>query len=206
MDDDHPPHDNDGELAIRLMLGEEDAFGEFIERHGPRVKGHLDAKCGSRTDLADEAFNIALAKVWNKAGVYDESKGPLGAWFLRIAVNTLIDLARKEKRHRHKQIKEDSLIEEAKASDAEELSPKAAKAAERKRRDNQAAIRQVVESLPPQQQAIVWADTAHPDGQVPVAELAERLGTSENAIKAARSKARATLKKELARRGLNPAS
>lgn len=183
------------------MLGEEDAFREFIREHGPRVRGHLDCVCGNRTDLAEDAFNIALANVWKNAGTYDESKGPLGPWFLRIATNALKSLHRKENRHSHDELTDDSPIKRKRVSDNTDTDPKRVKERETARQKKQAAARQVINNLPPRQRDIMWKDAAHPNGQVPVADLAAEFGTSEGAIKTARSKARATVKKEMIRLG-----
>lgn len=204
MDDQAPPQNIEGDLAIRLMTGDDAAFREFIRLYGGRVRGHLECKCGKRKDLADEAFGLALTNVWKYAIDYDESKGSLGSWFLRIAQNALIDLARKDKRRRHDQLTEESSIDKGERPIADDVDPKKAKAAARRREQRHEAVREITGSLPPRQQEIMRADAAHPDGQVPVTDLAVWLETSEGAVKTARSKARSTLRKEMIRRGFYP--
>lgn len=70
---------------------------EVVFRHfAPRVKAYM-ARTGSPT-AAEELMQETMVAVWNKAALYDPSKGAASTWIFSIARNQRIDAYRREKR------------------------------------------------------------------------------------------------------------
>ena len=69
---------------------------EILFRHfAPRVKAYM-ARTGSPTS-AEELMQETMVAVWNKAALYDPSKGAASTWIFSIARNLRIDAYRREK-------------------------------------------------------------------------------------------------------------
>jgi RNA polymerase sigma-70 factor (ECF subfamily) len=71
---------------------------ELLFRHfAPRVKAYM-AKTGSPGALAEELMQETMVAVWNKAALYDRTKGAASSWIFAIARNQRIDAYRRDKR------------------------------------------------------------------------------------------------------------
>lgn len=72
-----------------------DAFEALFRHFAPRVKAYM-AKGGGTG--AEELMQETMVTVWNKAALYDPSKGAASTWIFSIARNLRIDAYRREKR------------------------------------------------------------------------------------------------------------
>lgn len=73
-----------------------DAFETLFRYFAPRVKAYMSRGGGSAS--AEELMQETMVTVWNKAGLYDPSKGAASTWIFSIARNLRIDAYRRERR------------------------------------------------------------------------------------------------------------
>lgn len=188
---------DDAEIILRMMDRDEEGLEMLLKGHGPTVYGWLVKNHGHT--IADEALNRAGWNAWRFANRYDESKGSLGGWFLRIAQRAALDIYRRERRHCRKSLEYDPKYDPV-GEDPETV--EGDDEAERKVRErDERKLREIINRLPPLQRAIVRADLAE-DDTVEAEILAERFDSSVNSIHVQRSKARRTIREEVTRQGL----
>jgi RNA polymerase sigma-70 factor (ECF subfamily) len=86
-------HENDIELAQRLIAGDRAAFEQFVERFRARIFQYAWLMCGSRED-AEEVAQEALLRVFQN---FDQLREPehLRSWVFRIARNECLTKRRK---------------------------------------------------------------------------------------------------------------
>ena len=198
----------DGELTLSdsdivLMMATQDRGGLrlLIERYGGRLKAFLFKRFGSllQEGELDEALNVTFYNAWRFADRYDESKGTLASWCIRIAQNAAKDIVRRETKYRDKNLEYDPSYDPADPHEGDAAGPAAD--AEDVKLDH---LRHVIQELPPLQKAIIEADLAA-GGSADASRLAEVHGTSINSIYVSRSKARDTLKRQVEQLSRPPA-
>lgn len=88
----------DHELVIEFMGGNEDAFGQLMDRHKNRIFTTIFFIVKDR-ELAEDIFQETMIKIIRlvQADKYDE-KGKFISWAVRIARNLAIDEYRKDRR------------------------------------------------------------------------------------------------------------
>ena len=87
---------HDVELAARATVGEREAFGELVRRHGSAVRGllrRLGADPALADDLAQDAFLAAFEQIAEFRG-----DGTFQAWVKRIAARLYLRRWRRDKR------------------------------------------------------------------------------------------------------------
>ena len=185
----------DSEIALTMAVGDQEGLRLFLQAYGRRIKAFLVKHYGhvlQRAEVA-EAFNLAIYTIWRFADRYDESKGSLPSWSIRIAQRAAQTVLRRETRYRSKHLEYDAMYDPAEAesgSDAGTVAP-----AERSDDPRSDALYKAIDRLPPLQKAIVEADLAA-DGLANAQRLAEIHGTSKNSIYVSRGKAHKSLKKQ----------
>lgn len=182
-----PAEPSDDDLLAATARGEERAFGLLVARHAARARAlayRLTGNAADADDMVQDAFSRAFAQAakWRAEGVR------FSTWLHRVIVNQAADEARKRKIRRPVAL-EDALEpadERPLASEAMEASARAA------------ALRQAIDGLPERQrQAVVLT---YGSG-LPNAEVAAVLGISVEAVEAALTRARASLKMDMRRSG-----
>lgn len=109
-------------LALRCQTGETTAFGEVIERFGPRLRyylGHIVASPDRVDDVLQEVWLTAFRKVATLV-----EPAAFGAWLYRIAR----DKAAFERRKRRREILVDEAALDDRAGEEEEFSAEDAEA------------------------------------------------------------------------------
>jgi len=95
---------NEKDLVIALKQGDESAYSYLYDHYGAAIYGYI-LQMTSDTELAKDLLQDVFIKVFQKIGQYDEQKGHLYTWLIRVAHNTTIDKIRsknyKENRHTH---------------------------------------------------------------------------------------------------------
>jgi RNA polymerase sigma factor (sigma-70 family) len=88
----------DHELVMEFMGGNEDAFGQLMDRHKNRIFTTIFFIVKDR-ELAEDIFQETMIKIIRlvQADKYDE-KGKFISWAVRIARNLAIDEYRKDRR------------------------------------------------------------------------------------------------------------
>ena len=83
-------------LVSKAQNGDRNAFGELVRTHSQGVLNVVYRMCGN-SDLAEDASQEAFIQAWLRLSSYKQ-KASFRSWVYRIAVNTAIDMLRKEKR------------------------------------------------------------------------------------------------------------
>lgn len=87
---------NEAELVIRAQEGDRNAYSELVRAHTQGVLNVIYRMCGDM-HVAEDAAQETFIQAWLKLKSY-RPQSSLKTWLYRIAVNTAIDMLRKEKR------------------------------------------------------------------------------------------------------------
>lgn len=87
---------NESELVSSAQNGDRNAFSELVRTHAQSVLGVVYRMCGDR-QLAEDAAQETFIQAWLRLRSY-QPRSSFRNWLYRIAVNTAIDMLRKEKR------------------------------------------------------------------------------------------------------------
>jgi RNA polymerase sigma factor (sigma-70 family) len=186
---------DDEELAIRMMCGDKEALREVLKRHLEPVRGVLAGIYGTTVQQGDidEAVNRAIYKMWRTADTYNKNKGTLGAWFYTMAQSAVLDIFRREKRHRRKYPLLDQEFDAAEQCDDPESDEPLTKVEKKELKD----LDHVIEhKLKGHQKAIIKADLAV-GGTADAGSLAEMLNTTKESIYVSRHKGHENIRKEM---------
>jgi len=192
---------DDLEIALSIMEGNPDGLRSLIRVHGPKVKGWLKKQYRHVLDdfELDEAFNTALQRVWKYADRYDDRKGKLASWFLRIARNAALSILRREQEESHHELEYEPSYDPADDRGVGNMVESGDPVAKNDR--TMKDLDDIIRKLPPLQQAIINADLAAAADKADSARLAEMLDSSKNSIEVSRNKARTTIREEMLKRG-----
>lgn len=163
------PSPADEELVAQARNGEAEAFRILVERYQGRAYSIAFGMVGDRED-AMEVVQEAFLKAFRTLGGF-RGESSFYTWLYRILVNLAIDLRRKV---RPVQLEAPERLGDPRASDPAE---------EAHRRELRAAISAAIETLPPEQQAVIvlreiqglsYAEIAEVE-QVPIGTVMSRL-------------------------------
>jgi RNA polymerase sigma-70 factor, ECF subfamily len=87
---------NETEFVTRAQGGDRNAFSELVRSHAHGVQHVIYRMCGDMR-LAEDATQETFIRAWLRLRSYRPGTS-LRNWLYRIAVNTAIDMLRKEKR------------------------------------------------------------------------------------------------------------
>jgi RNA polymerase sigma-70 factor, ECF subfamily len=87
---------NESELVIRAQNGDRNAFSELVRTHAQGVLNVIYRMCGNM-QIAEDAAQETFIQAWLRMQSY-RPQASLRNWLYRIAINTAIDMLRKEKR------------------------------------------------------------------------------------------------------------
>lgn len=85
-------------LVQMLVEGSEDALAHLYDRHGPAVFAEATRTSRDRW-VATEVVQETFLALWNRADLFDPSRGTLRAWLMAIAHNRAVDHLRRASRH-----------------------------------------------------------------------------------------------------------
>ncbi|MCG3178607.1 MAG: hypothetical protein BIFFINMI_00935 [Phycisphaerae bacterium] len=192
----------DSDIALKMAMGDQEGLRLLLERYGWRIRAFLVKYYSGSLQEGElnEAFNVAIYNVWRFADRYEESKGSLPSWCIRIAQRAAQSIIRREAGYRSKNLEYDAMYDPA-GDPPEDETVEAAEGADDPRID---ALCKAVEALPTLQKAIIKADLAA-GGLADAGRLAEIHGTSKNAVYVSRSKAREALKRQVEQSSRQPA-
>ena len=170
---------NERDLAVRIRQREPDALDELLRRHGGELHAVAFLILRNEHD-AEEAVADTLLTAWRKI---DTLRDPdrLRPWLLAIAARVALRQRRKFRPH-VVSLEAASMLPGETRSLAAELD-----------------FRDAINRLPPRMRAAI---ALHAVADLPVAEVAHALGTSENTVKSQLREARARLRVTL---GVAPA-
>jgi RNA polymerase sigma-70 factor, ECF subfamily len=81
-----------------LVEGSEDALARLYDRHGPALFAEATRLSRDRW-VASEVVQETFLALWNRAELFDPSRGSLRAWLMTIAHNRAVDHLRRASRH-----------------------------------------------------------------------------------------------------------
>jgi RNA polymerase sigma-70 factor (ECF subfamily) len=87
---------NETELVIRAQSGDRNAFSELVRTHAQGVLNVVYRMCGDM-QVAEDAAQETFIQAWLRLPSY-RPQASLRNWLYRIAINSAIDMLRKEKR------------------------------------------------------------------------------------------------------------
>ncbi|MGD8402795.1 MAG: sigma-70 family RNA polymerase sigma factor [Anaerolineales bacterium] len=87
---------NERELVSRAQEGDRNAYSELVRAHSQGVLNVIYRMCGNM-QVAEDAAQETFIQAWLRMPSY-RPQSSLKNWLYRIAVNTAIDMLRKEKR------------------------------------------------------------------------------------------------------------
>ncbi|NQU29094.1 MAG: sigma-70 family RNA polymerase sigma factor [Anaerolineae bacterium] len=87
---------NETALVNQAQNGDRNAYGELVRTHSRGVLNVVYRMCGNK-HLAEDAAQEAFIQAWLKLSSY-QPRASFRSWLYRIAVNSAIDMLRKEKR------------------------------------------------------------------------------------------------------------
>jgi RNA polymerase sigma-70 factor (ECF subfamily) len=90
------PQTSETGLVARAQNGDRNAFGELVRIHANGVMAVVYRMCGN-VQLAEDAAQETFIQAWVKLESFHPNY-PFRNWLYRIAVNTAVDMLRKEKR------------------------------------------------------------------------------------------------------------
>lgn len=88
---------NDAALMLACQAGDEDAFGELVERHLDAVHCFLARRC-PRWSVVEDAAQETFVRAWQRRASFTGDSAPR-SWLLGIARNVLHEYGRREGRH-----------------------------------------------------------------------------------------------------------
>ena len=176
------PEPNMSELLAKIGQTRNVELFELLFRHfAPRVKAYM-ARTGS-PGVAEELMQETMVAVWNKAAMYDPSRGAASTWIFSIARNLRIDAYRREK---HPEFDPEDPM----------LQPEAEPAADRRLEGEQSAklIRDALTTLPPDQAEVLRLAFFEDNSQSTIAAALDLpLGTVKSRMRLAFAKLRGVL-------------
>ena len=93
-----PDPRSDARLVQQMIAGSEEALARLYDRHGPAVFAKVRRTSRDHW-IAAEVVQETFLTLWNRAELFDPSRGTLIAWLLTIARNRAVDHLRRADRH-----------------------------------------------------------------------------------------------------------
>jgi RNA polymerase sigma-70 factor (ECF subfamily) len=91
--DTNPPRHSDGDLMQEVVAGSQEALALLYDRHVDGVFAAARRLAADR-QLAEEVVQETFLTLWNRAELYDSTRGSLTTWLRRIARNRALDRLR----------------------------------------------------------------------------------------------------------------
>jgi RNA polymerase sigma factor (sigma-70 family) len=195
--------DQQYELAIRLLDGDDTVLRDILRLYGPAVHQSLTRRykfifCAE--DI-DDVIAVAIHQLWTACDTYDERKGCLRAWFWRIADNAARDVL-KHGWQKARQLECDADVYNiAVAADPPSDDPPGIAGTEEVEPPVFRDLRKIIDGLPEIQRTIILADANAKDDVACASYLANELGIPEGTVRVYRKRAMDKIRLELKKRG-----
>lgn len=177
----------EAELQKRFKEGDEEAFRELVERHHPSILNLCFRYVGNQED-AEEVAQDVFIRAYRAREDY-EPRAKFSTYLYRIAVNLSLNRIRDRKR---KFGLFESTVSEDRSLSMAQGNPRPDELLEQK--EEQAAVRRAVDSLPPNQKTAVILKRFH---GLSYEEIADVMNCSLSAVEARLHRAKLNLQKSL---------
>jgi RNA polymerase sigma-70 factor (ECF subfamily) len=176
----------DQDLVARAKAGEQEAYGELVERYQRSLEGIL-VPLASDPDHARDLAQETVLKAWKSLNLYD-GKHRFSTWFFRIGVNLAISVRRRAQL-------EARLKESADPrSPAARLTPPESPVEAVLLKEDTERLREAIAALPDRYKKILSYRYVE---ELSCKEIAERLGTTPNTVSIVLFRAKQRLKGDL---------
>lgn len=88
------PGQEDTRLMQRVVAGDDEALAELYDRHAARVFG-VCVRILSEAQLAEDSLQEVFVRVWERAHLFEPTRGAFVTWLMGITRNTCIDQLRR---------------------------------------------------------------------------------------------------------------
>ena len=177
-----PPSNSITELVRRAQKGDVEAFGELYENFRVSIYRYMFYRTSDTQTADDLTSEVFLRMIRNLAG-YQVQEATFQAWLFQIAHNLLTDHYRKMSVRNHVSLEEQGMsVQEADSSTAAERSL------------NSVTLRQALNRLTSEQRDVIVLRFV---AGMPIAEVAQALNKSEDAIKGLQRRGLAELRQVL---------
>jgi RNA polymerase sigma-70 factor (ECF subfamily) len=142
----------ENDIMQRVVRRDGDALAELYDLYAARVFG-LCLRILNENQLAEDTLQEVFLRVWERAQLFEQSRGTVNAWLMGIARNTCIDQLRRMQTRPQAADQadgEDALPFEETLADLSSDVPGLAAANERA-----ALVRQALAALAPEQQLVI---------------------------------------------------
>jgi RNA polymerase sigma factor (sigma-70 family) len=189
------------DVALRLMEGDENVLVDLLRHFAPALEECLYGRyksCLSREDIED-VVAVAVRQLWDYRSQYDDKLAKVWTLLYLFAnreAQDVISLGWHRARQRET-TNVAELLENRATPPSHEERPTPPKAREALLRD----LRDVVSKLPDDQRKILLAKAMAPDGEVTAGMLADEMGMPDGTVRVYLTRAKQTVRREMARRG-----
>ncbi len=175
---------DDLRLVRAVLDGDREAFGDLVARYQGLVAG-VAWRYGSRRDDVEDAVSEVMIKAYRNLHQYRPDH-PFSTWLYRLAVNHVLDLARRSKK------------EKLRAEMPEQLADGAPSAGEgMETRERAELLRQALREIDPRHRQVIFL--VYVEG-MRVDDAARALGLPEGTVKTRLMRGRDAIRKILERR------
>jgi RNA polymerase sigma-70 factor (ECF subfamily) len=136
----------DEEVMVLLRDGNPDAFEVIYDRHGGAAFSLAYRMVGDR-NVAEEITQEAFLSMWRSRVRFDRERGSVRAWVLGIVHHRTIDALRRNIAHDRRRASAEGLEERQEAPERTDV--------EVARRDEAREVREIMHTLPGEQQEVV---------------------------------------------------
>jgi RNA polymerase sigma-70 factor, ECF subfamily len=136
----------DEDLMPLVSRGDADAFAVIVGRHETSAYSLAYRMLGSRA-AAEDVAQEALLSAWRSGGRYDRARGSVRTWLLGIVHNRAIDAMRRGRVRDFPRVEDEQAAERVEAPERTDL--------EAARREEAAAIRTAMDTLPSEQSQVI---------------------------------------------------
>lgn len=168
---------------FRALFESERAFRAWYDRALPKVFGYAYDRCGGVRSVAEELTQETFVEAVRSRDRFDGRSDPV-TWLCAIAGHKLADHWRRLHREERRRLR---LVADPLGDDPDEAAWRAT--------EDRALVLEALRSLPAMQQA---AMALHYLDDLPVAEVAHRLGRSASAVESLLSRGREAFRRALA--------
>jgi len=136
----------DEDLMYMVRAADARALEVVFERHSSAAFSLAYRMVGTR-GAAEDVTQEAFVSIWRSGGRYDRSRGSVRTWVLGIVHNRAIDALRRAQVHDRRRASDEGLAERLESGDRTDT--------EVARREESTLIREVLETLPPDQKRVI---------------------------------------------------
>ncbi len=171
--------EDDGVLARRVASGDRLAYAALVRRHLPSLLAVARRMLGNAAH-AEDAAQDALLRLWTHAASYDPAKARLSTWMTRIVINLCLDRLRRR--------------QEAPLPDDFDMAAPPRQEQALQRDQTAARVEAALQALPERQRTALVL--CHYE-EMSMAEAANVMETTVEAVESLLARARRGLKREL---------